>query len=88
MNKLFNDAIDKVSGAFEVTRGDLFSPSRKAVIVKARYLLYYLCSEGGLSPSDIAFYMKKGGRNTHMTTVSYGIKKVNQNKEQLLKFIQ
>lgn len=75
---LFNKLATQVSVAFGMEEKYLFQKNKKASIVDARYLLYYLCLENKIQLTNIQKYMENRGYQIPHSTIHYGIKRVNK----------
>ncbi len=74
--ELFNRYATEVCKVFSMDEDDLFIKSKKANLVDARYLLYYLCSERKIKITYIQRYMTDRGYDIPHSTIHYGINQV------------
>jgi len=75
---IFNDYTNMVVNLFSITKGDLFSKTKRRDVVDARHLLFYLCERRPMQISYIQNFMKNNGYKVGHSTVIYGIKKVGE----------
>lgn len=76
---VFNQNAQRVIDLFGIDRETLFSRSKKQEPAGARHLLYYLCYIRPMSITYIQKYMAINGHEVHLTSISRGIKSI-QNK--------
>jgi chromosomal replication initiation ATPase DnaA len=74
--KLFKKFVDHILLLTEVSKEELLLGGGKNSskgIVGARHLLFYLCSQRGMRPTEIQQYMKREGYTLAHTTVTRGV---------------
>lgn len=79
---VFNSYVRKVTSIFNISQEELFSKSKKRVLVDARHLLYYLCAKRPMQIRYIQDYMSANGYDVGHSTIIHGIAQVKDKVEQ------
>jgi len=79
---VFNSYLGKVTSIFNISQKELFSKSKKGVLVDARHLLYYLCAKSPMQIRYIQDYMSANGYDVGHSTIIHGIAQVKDKVEQ------
>ena len=79
---VFNSYVGKVTSTFNISQEELFSKSKRRVLVDAHHLLYYLCSKRPMQIRYIQDYMSANGYDIGHSTIIYGIGQVKEKVEQ------
>jgi chromosomal replication initiation ATPase DnaA len=75
MNKaLFDTILKQILDKYQISKQELYEPTKMPDVVNARYLLYYICSRKDISTSRIRRLLKDDGYKTTYTSVLRGIK--------------
>tara|TARA_R110000751_G_scaffold57989_1_gene122707 strand:+ start:1570 stop:1872 length:303 start_codon:yes stop_codon:yes gene_type:complete len=74
--EIFEKYLESVIKQMGVPREDLLSRTKKAHVVDARHILFYLCSIRPMKPSYIQHYMTEAGLKTSLSTVMHAIKRI------------
>ena len=72
---IFKQYLDNVIEHLGITLEDLLQETKTRTIVEARYILYYLCQERGMSLSEIKSYMETQGFEVTIATMMKGVAK-------------
>lgn len=70
---VFNQYVERVIDLFGLKKEDLFSKSKKQILVDARHLLYYLCFTRPMQVMYIQKYMNANGYLIKHSSIIYGI---------------
>ena len=73
--KIFNQYVRQVCKAFNISRKELFSKTKKIDAADARHLLYYLCSKRKIKLAYIQQYMGDNDYEIGHSSINYGITK-------------
>jgi chromosomal replication initiation ATPase DnaA len=73
---IFNMYVKLICDGLDLTEEELFSPSRKRELAKARQILYNLCYQRPMTINQIISLMDNKGYSTTYETVRNGINKV------------
>ena len=79
--EIFKEYTDKILKAFDITRDEMFSKSKRRELVDARQMLYYACSKRPMRVVYIQKYMKESGYDVGHTTILHGIKEMGKRVE-------
>lgn len=75
---VFNSYTDVVVDLFSITKEDLFSKTKRRVIVDARHLLFYLCYKRPMPIRYIQDFMSNNGYEVGHSTIIYGVEQVGE----------
>ncbi len=72
---IFKQYLDNILEHLGITLEDLLEETKTRTIVEARYILYYLCQERGMTLSEIKSYMETQGFEVTLATMMKGVAK-------------
>lgn len=70
---IFNKYVERICNRYDITPEQLFTKTKKAHIVDARHLLYYVCINRPMRLINIQEFMGKNGYNINNSSLLYGI---------------
>jgi chromosomal replication initiation ATPase DnaA len=73
---IFNKYVERICKRFSITPEQLFNKTKKANIVDARHLLYYVCLHRPMKVITVQEYMEENGYKINHSSVLYGIKSI------------
>tara|TARA_R100000734_G_C3307866_1_gene98463 strand:+ start:508 stop:807 length:300 start_codon:yes stop_codon:yes gene_type:complete len=74
---IYKQYLNNILDHLEINLNDLLNKTKERRITEARYMLYYLCNQRGMSNSDIQSYMKTQGFEVPLNNIQYGIERMN-----------
>lgn len=77
----FKEYTKKVSNLFSISEKDVFTKTKRRVVVDARHLLYYLCFQRRMQIKYIQRYMSEQGYEIGHSSIIYGKDQVAQKVE-------
>lgn len=75
---IFNQYTNIVVDLFSITKGELFSKTKRRDVVDARHLLFYLCYNRPMTIRYIQNFMANNGYEIGHSTIIYGIEQVGE----------
>jgi chromosomal replication initiation ATPase DnaA len=72
---IFKQYLGNILEHLGITLEDLLEETKTRTIVEARYILYYLCQERGMTLSEIKSYMETQGFEVTLATMMKGVVK-------------
>ncbi len=76
--KIFNQYVEIVENALEITKDDIFTKTRKRENVEARDLLFYLCSQRNMRGNFILNRCKENGLDLDDSQITRGKAKIEE----------
>jgi len=77
----FKEYTKKVSNLFSISEKDVFTKTKRRVVVDARHLLYYLCFQRPMQIKYIQRYMSEQGYEIGHSSIIHGKNQVAQKVE-------
>ena len=74
---IYKQYLNNILDHLEINLNDLLNKTKERRITEARYMLYYLCNQRGMSNSDIQSYMNTQGFEVPLNNIQYGIERMN-----------
>lgn len=74
---IYKQYLNNILDHLEINLNDLLNKTKERRITEARYMLYYLCNQRGMSNSDIQSYMRTQGFEVPLNNIQYGIERMN-----------
>ena len=74
---IYKQYLNNILDHLEINLNDLLNKTKERRITEARYMLYYLCNQRGMSNSDLQSYMKTQGFEVPLNNIQYGIERMN-----------
>ena len=74
--KIFDQYVEIVENALEITKNDIFTKTRKRENVEARDLLFYLCSQRNMRGNFILNRCKENGLDLDDSQITRGKAKI------------
>jgi len=59
--EIFDMYVDAICEIYNISKEDLFSKNRTSLLSTARYMLYYMCTQRNMKPSEIKIYLMANG---------------------------
>ena len=76
--KIFDQYVEIVENALEITKNDIFTKTRKRENVEARDLLFYLCSQRNMRGNFILNRCKENGLDLDDSQITRGKAKIEE----------
>jgi chromosomal replication initiation ATPase DnaA len=73
-NQIFNDYVEKVVDLYKIPREEMFTKVKRADVVDARQMLFYLCNRRNISHTQIKRHLIDEGFDMTISTILHGIK--------------
>lgn len=70
---LYNRILQQILDIYKITKDELYESTKMHDVVNARYLLFYVCKQNGISVSRLQILLKEDGFNVTTPTVLRGI---------------
>lgn len=55
--EIFDMYVDAICEIYNISKEDLFSKNKMSLLSTARYMLYYMCTQRNMKPSEIKIYL-------------------------------
>ncbi len=78
---IFNLYVDYVCSGLDIERYELFKRTREMRITNARWVLYVMCYNRPMTPTQISDLMSDNGHVTSRQNIMHGINKLQENQD-------
>ena len=75
---IYKQYLNNILNHLDIKINELLQKTKERRITEARYMLYYLCDQRGMSNSEIQSYMGSQGFDVPLNNIQYGIKKIGE----------